>query len=108
MLFRFRVALRLGFRNCWFVLGTDVAALDPQRTRSINADEDAGARDLIRIICDRPFVERRKSHLDLSQALIDLFGEVVDFSVVLLETVVLGPQGFHCCNLLVAHCDGLA
>ena len=69
---------------------------------------DAGACDLVGIILERPFVERRKSRLDFSEALIDLFGEFVGFRMVLLETIILSPQGFGRSDLLVGHRDGLA
>jgi hypothetical protein len=73
------VAVRLNLGTCSFVFWTDVAALDPQRTRPVDADEDARSRDVVGIIFDRPFLERSKSRLDLSQALVDLLRELVGF-----------------------------
>jgi hypothetical protein len=64
-----------------FVLGADEAAFDVQRPLAVDADEDASAGDLCRIVADGPVLERRDVGLDLAETLIDLVRQPVGLRV---------------------------
>ena len=91
-----------------FVLGADEAAFDVQRPLAVDADEDAGAGDLGRIVADGPVLERRDGGLDLAEALIDLVGQLVGLRVLLLKRVLFGLQRGEAGVLLFGEIDRLA
>ncbi len=83
--------LRLG-RDRRFVLRPDIAALDAQRARAVNADEDAGARHLLGIVGDGPVLECGERLLDLGQAAIGLLRHLIGLGAFLLQPVELGLE----------------
>jgi hypothetical protein len=54
------------------VLGPDISAIDRQAAVVVDTDEDACARNLDRIVDDRPVVEGRQRRFDLAEPLINL------------------------------------
>ena len=74
------------------ILRPHVATVDRQQTLGIDADENAGAGDLSRIIDQRPSFEDGPRRLDLSEALIDLVRQFVGVLVILLDLDVLSVE----------------
>ena len=74
----------------------------------VDADEDAGAGDLGRIVADGPVLERRDGGLDLAEPLIDLVGQLVGLRVLLLKRVLFGLQRGEAGVLLFGEIDRLA
>ena len=73
------------------------AALDAQSALAVDADEGAGASDLVGIEADRAIFERGERGLEFGESPIDLFGQVVVAGVGLLEPVVFGlKRSFSC------------
>ena len=70
-----RAVLRRRHRR--LVFGPDVAALDPQGPRAINADDGTGAGDLGRVVDDRALVESGQRGLDLGEPLVDFLRDLV-------------------------------
>ena len=75
-----------------FVFGADIAALDAQVARSVDADEGAGARDLRGIEDHRPIVEARERRLELPEPFVHLFGQFVGIVISFLQPVELGLE----------------
>lgn len=84
----------IGRRDGDFVFGPDIAAFDPQGARPVDADKGAGARNLSRVVNDRPLLEGGQRGLDLGNALIDLLRDFVRLDVSLLQLVELSPESF--------------
>ncbi len=87
-------------RDRQLVLRPYVAPLNLQGARAVDANERAGARDLIRFECDGPILKRAEHRLDLSHAPIDLFRQVLDVAVLVLKPVVFFAQRVPCRFLL--------
>ena len=88
-----RLRLRLGHRldlNRWLILRAHEPALDAEATVVVDADERAGASDLIWVEFDRTVVVRGERRLDLGETHVDRLREVVPADVALLEPLVLG------------------
>ena len=90
---------RLGLFDRRFVLGAHIAALDPKASRSVDADEDAGAGDLLRGIDDRTILDRFERRLDLGETRVDFLGDFVRFRIgrfelIGFETKRLAGRGF--------------
>ena len=87
------IGLDIGLRvDRTLVLGTDIAAFDPQAARAVDADEGASARDLLGVEDLRAIVELVERRLDLAEPLIDFLWQLVGLGVGLLQTVHLGLQ----------------
>ena len=91
-----------------FVLGADEAAFDVQRPLVVDADEDACASDLRRIVADGPVLERRDGGLDLAETLIDLVGQLVGLRILLLKRVLFGLQRGEAGVIVFGEIDRLA
>ncbi len=74
------------------VLRPDIAAVDREPSFGIDADEDAGAGDLGRIVDHGPVFERHQCRFDLAETLIDLVGQFVGVLVVGFELGLLGVE----------------
>jgi hypothetical protein len=74
------------------ILRPHVATGDRQQTLSIDADEDAGAGDLGRIVDKRSRFQDGPRRLDFSEALINLVRQFVGVLVILLDLGVLGIE----------------
>src|SRR5690606_1524143 len=72
-----------------FVLGAVVTPIDDQIAVPIDADKDAGAGNLGRLIDSRPVLELFERLLDLAEALVDLIGQFVGLAILRLEFVIL-------------------
>ena len=94
--------------NRRLVLEPDEAALDAQRALAVDADEDAGAGDLGRIIADGPIFECRHGGLDLAEAPIDLVRQFVGLGILRLKGVLLGLERGKAGVFLVGEFDSLA
>jgi len=71
---------------------TDKAALDPQTAAAIDADEDAGVRDLCRVVNDGAFIERSERGFDLAETLVDIIGKLIEgFGLIDAVPPYLGP-----------------
>ena len=106
-----RAVLAFGFGlrlDRQFVLRPDVAPLDTQASRAVDADESAGAADLFGIERNRAIVEGGERRLDLAEPLIDLLGELVGLRIGFLQPVHLGLQGVARGLLLLGERDLLA
>ena len=77
-------------RNRRFVFGPDIAAIDGQVAIRVDADEDASADDLGRIVDYRPIFEGSQRRLDFAETLIHLFGQFVGVLVFGFELGVFG------------------
>ena len=77
-------------RNRRLVFGPDIAAIDGQVAVRVDADEDAGAGDLGRIVGDRPIFEGGQRRLDFAETLVHLFGQFVGVLVFGFELGVFG------------------
>ena len=86
------LAVLLGICDRRLVLGPDIAAIDAKRAVGVDADEDAGAGDLGRIVDDRPIVEGGERRLDLAEPLVDLVRQFVGVLILRLELGVFGLQ----------------
>ncbi len=71
------LAVLLRLADGRLVLRPDVAAVDRQRAFGVDADEDAGAGDVGRIIGDGPIVEGGERRLDLAEAFVHLVRQLV-------------------------------
>ena len=85
--------LAVACRHRLLVLRAHIAALDVQGAVAVDADEDAGTRDLRRIVDDGALLERRQRRLDLAQARVDLLGDLLGVGVLLLQLVELRLEG---------------
>jgi hypothetical protein len=90
------------------VFGADIAALDVEAAVAIQADENAGPRNLGRVEPDGAVVERLDLGFEFAKALIDLVGQFVGFCVLGLERVEFSLQGGAARGFLLAHVDGFA
>ena len=72
------------------ILSPNIAALDAQAAIGRDADERAGARQLVGIVSQRPPVECLDGGLKLAQALVDLVGKLLRILMLGAERVVLG------------------
>ena len=75
------------------VLGTDIAALDGQSARAVDADKGASARDLGRIVEGRPVLEGGDRRLDLLEPQIDRLRQVLAIVMLGVEPVQFLGQG---------------
>ena len=87
------------------VLGPYIAALDAEDAGCVDADEGAGTRDLGCVIKDGPALEGLQRRLDLTEAAVDLLGDLVGLGVGLLKLAELRLQGIAGGYLLVGHGD---
>ena len=81
--------LALARRHRLLVLRPHIAALDMQAAVGADADEDAGTRDLRRIVDHGPILKLAHRRLDLAQACVDLLRDFLGVSVLLLQLVQL-------------------
>ena len=91
-----RAVLAFGFGlrfDRQFVLRPDVAPLDTQASRAVDADERAGAADLFGIERNRAIVEGGERRLDLAEPQIDLLGDLIGLRVGFLQAIHLRLQG---------------
>ena len=90
------------------VFGADIAALDVEAAVAIQADENAGPRNLGRVEPDGAIVERLDLGFEFAETLIDLVGQLVGLGVLRLERVEFRLQGGAARGFLLAHLDGFA
>ncbi len=83
----------LGRRHRDLVFGPDIPAFEPQDARAVDADKCAGAGDLGGGVDDGALVKCGQRRLDLGEAVIDLFRDVVRLGVGLFQFVELDPEG---------------
>ena len=88
-----------------FVLRQNQAAIDTQTALVVDADEDAGAGHVGRIVTCGPVLEGRYRDLDLAEPLVDRVGEVVGLRVLLLKGVMFSPEGGEARLLLLGEGD---
>jgi hypothetical protein len=86
------IAVRLRLQCRRLAFRTDVAAIDRQRALRVDADEDAGARNVSRRIGHRTIVERGERVLDLAQPLIHLVRQFASLGIVGFELGVFGVE----------------
>src|SRR5690606_11681016 len=67
------------------ILGPDITAIDRKAAVPIQRDEDTRARDLARIVDQRPLLERLHRRLELTEPVIDLLRVFVLTGVLLLQ-----------------------
>ena len=88
-------------RHRLLVLGAHIAALDVQGAVAADADEDAGTRDLRRIVDDGALLELAQRRLDLAQARVDLLRDLLGVGVLLLQLVQLRLESIARLGLLL-------
>ncbi|MEY9393601.1 hypothetical protein AB7M74_002239 [Bradyrhizobium japonicum] len=90
------------------VLRSDITPVHRQTPFGIDADEDAGADDLGRIVDHRPFFERDQCRLDLTETLVDLVRQLVGILILRFEPRVLRIECVYGGLLLWGELDRLA
>ena len=86
------IAVRLGLHRRRLVFRTDVAAIDRQRPLRVDADEDAGARNVGRRVGHRPIDEGDERVLDFAQPLIHLVRQFASLRIVGFERGIFGIE----------------
>ena len=82
--------IRIGCRHV--VLRPDVTPIRREAAFGIDADEDASADDLGRIVNHRPVFERDQCRLDFAETLIDLSGQLVGILIIGFKLGLLGVE----------------